>query len=235
MVARRRSGVTGSISIKGTEEGLVVGIGTGEWSTVINEVADLLRQKAPFFDGARAILNLGSRELDLEDLEHVQELLSVHRIEMCAVRTNNARTAAVAASMGIATATECKHEQTHETQHQTGLEPEEGLFLKRTIHSGQTVECLGHVTVLGDLNPGGQVLAGGDIVIWGKLRGTVHAGAIGDDGATVCALVLAPTQLRIGSHIARSPEEEAREPGVPEIARVQDGGIVVEPWRAIKS
>jgi len=223
------------MTIKGTEEGLVVGIGTGEWSTVISEVADLLRQKAPFFDGARAILSLGSRELDLEDLEHVQELLSVHRIEMCAVRTNNAKTAAAAASMGIATATECKHEQTHETQHQTGLEPEEGLFLKRTIRSGQTVECPGHVTVLGDVNPGGQVLAGGDIVIWGKLRGTVHAGAIGDDGATVCALVLAPTQLRIGSHIARLPEEEAREPGVPEIARVQDGGIVVEAWRAIKS
>ena len=58
--------------------------------------------------------------------------------------------------------------------------------------------------------------------------------ATGDRTAIVCALDLAPTQLRIGSHIARAPEEEERVPVIPEIARVHDGGILVEPWTSSK-
>jgi septum site-determining protein MinC len=72
-------------------------------------------------------------------------------------------------------------------------------------------------------------VAGGDIIVWGKLRGTAHAGAVGDDSAIVCALQLAPNQIRIGSHIARSPER-GRPPKVPEIASVQKDRIVVEHW-----
>jgi septum site-determining protein MinC len=66
------------------------------------------------------------------------------------------------------------------------------------------------------------------------LRGIVHAGAGGDDTAVVCALTLAPTQLRISRHIARSPgaelDQEHEERAEPEVAFVQDGQIVVELW-----
>jgi septum site-determining protein MinC len=73
------------------------------------------------------------------------------------------------------------------------------------------------------------VVAGGDIIVWGKLRGIAHAGAMGDDGALVCALQLAPSQIRIGSHIARPPDR-GRPPKVAEIATIQDDSIVVERW-----
>ena len=76
-----------------------------------------------------------------------------------------------------------------------------------------------------------EIIAGGDIVVWGKLRGTVHAGALGNQDAIVCALDLAPTQLRIGSHITRSPDDRRRKPR-PETARVRDGQIIAEPWGA---
>jgi septum site-determining protein MinC len=83
--------------------------------------------------------------------------------------------------------------------------------------------------IIGDVNPGAEVVAGGDIVVWGKVRGLTHAGALGDDNAVICALDLAPTQLRIGGHIARSPEERQGRP-VPEKASVRDGQIVAVPW-----
>jgi septum site-determining protein MinC len=85
--------------------------------------------------------------------------------------------------------------------------------------------------VIGDVNPGAEVIAGGDIVVWGRVRGLVHAGALGDEGAVICALDLAPTQLRIAGTIARSPEERRRKP-VPEIATAQEGHIVAVPWHA---
>jgi septum site-determining protein MinC len=68
------------------------------------------------------------------------------------------------------------------------------------------------------------------VYVWGKLRGVVHAGAAGDDHATVGALILAPTQLRIGQYIARAPDEHRVLRWPAEIARVRDGQIVVEPW-----
>lgn len=226
---------TGIVSIKGTKEGLIVSIGEGDWPGILGAIAEHLEQRAAFFDGAGAIISIGPRELTAEALSAVQHLLSVNNIEMLAVKTSNAKTAAAAASLDIPRVAESEDARAPDGECATGQAPEEGLFMKRTVRSGQTVQYNGHVTIRGDVNPGGQVVAGGDVVIWGKLRGIVHAGATGDDEATVCALMLAPTQLRIGTHIARSPEEDAREPGVPEIARVQDNGIVVLPWSIAKT
>ena len=110
--------------------------------------------------------------------------------------------------------------------------PVEGgaVLVRRTLRSGQTVRHTGHIVVIGDVNPGAEIIAGGDVVVWGRLRGTVHAGAGGDDDAVVCALVLAPTQLRIGSHIARSPGGEPGRRILPEVASVQGDQIVAKPW-----
>ncbi len=224
-----------SVLIKGTKAGLVVRLGEGDWSEAVDGLARYLKHQSAFFYGARAILSTGSRELEPEHLRELRELLSVNGIEMCAVETNAEKTAATAAALGIPTATQKDDDHSQEASTQGVPETEEGLFVKRTIRSGQTVRHPGHVTILGDVNPGGQVVAGGDVVIWGKLRGTVHAGASGDDTAVVCALALTPTQLRIGSRIARSPEGEPREQEIPEIARVQDDSILVEPWSSIKS
>lgn len=108
------------------------------------------------------------------------------------------------------------------------LEGECGLVVG-TVRSGQSVWHPGTIIIFGDVNPGAEIVAGGSVVVWGTLRGTVHAGAGGDQAAAVCALDLSPTQLRIGNCIARSPDGPATPKGA-EMARAQDGVIVVESW-----
>ncbi len=110
---------------------------------------------------------------------------------------------------------------------------DEALILRRTLRSGQVVHYPGHVTILGDVNPGGEVIAGGDIVVLGVLRGVAHAGAGGNDQAVVAAFRLRPTQLRIGNHIARAPDEETGGPEAPEIAKVRNGVVVIEPYHGL--
>jgi len=83
--------------------------------------------------------------------------------------------------------------------------------------------------VLGDVNPGAQIVAAGDIVVMGTLRGMVHAGATGDHTACAAAFRLAPTQLRIASYLARPPEEPGGHPEYPEVALVRDGVVIVRP------
>ncbi len=83
--------------------------------------------------------------------------------------------------------------------------------------------------VLGDVNPGGEVVAGGDVIVVGKLRGLAHAGAGGNRGAAIWALGVEAKQLRIADLVARAPEEGFTGRG-PERAVVREGRIVLEPW-----
>ena len=102
-------------------------------------------------------------------------------------------------------------------------------MIRRTLRSGRTVHSRGHVIVYGDVNPGAQIIATGDIIIWGRLRGTVHAGVEGDMNAVICALDMSPNQLRIADLIATSPKDNQRTIR-PEVASVRDDHIIVEIW-----
>lgn len=105
------------------------------------------------------------------------------------------------------------------------------LWIRRTLRSGQNVRFDGNVVVVGDVNPGAEVIASGDIVVMGVLRGLAHAGATGRRDALVAAFRLQPTQLRIGEFISRPPEGDPGGHGdVPEIARIGDGTVIIEPY-----
>lgn len=103
------------------------------------------------------------------------------------------------------------------------------LTLRRTLRSGTSIRYDGDVYVFGDVNAGAQVRAGGSVIVFGKLRGQVHAGAQGEESAFILAFDLASAQLRIARHIAIAPAH-ARDHFTPDIATVADGQIVIEPY-----
>jgi septum site-determining protein MinC len=108
-------------------------------------------------------------------------------------------------------------------------ESDDTLFLRRTVRSGQAIHHHSNVVVMGDINPGAEIVAGGDIMVWGVLRGMVHAGYPENEHAVVSALQLAPVQLRIAHLLSRPPEGFEAQPS-PEVASIQQGQIVVETW-----
>lgn len=104
------------------------------------------------------------------------------------------------------------------------------LYLRQTLRSGQTVSHKGHLVIVGDVNPGAELMAEGDITVWGALRGIAHAGIGGNITAEIRALKLQPIQIRIAHAIARSPDKPqvkfASQKGAgPETARLVDGKI----------
>ncbi len=102
------------------------------------------------------------------------------------------------------------------------------LVVQKHLRSGQRVEHNGDILVLGDVNKDAQVVATGNIIVMGKLRGVAIAGALGDEGAVIVALEMEPQQVRIGKKVAIMDEEERKSPGYPEVARVEDGNIILE-------
>ncbi len=108
------------------------------------------------------------------------------------------------------------------------------LTVERSLRSGQIVRFSGDVVVYGDLNPGAEVIAGGNIMVFGAVKGMAHAGARGNDGAHIVAFDFRPTQLRIGRKIAIPPESRTRSGSrqwTPEVAWVQGGEIIIDPYQ----
>lgn len=100
-------------------------------------------------------------------------------------------------------------------------------IVRQTIRSGQTTSSLtGSVIIYGDVNPGGEVVASGDIVVLGALRGNAHAGANGRLSSVIIAMELVPLQLQIGSYVNRPPLGQ-KPRGYPEIARVGAEDIII--------
>ena len=110
----------------------------------------------------------------------------------------------------------------------------ETIYHNGTLRSGQNIASEGHLIIMGDVNPGAEISAAGNIVVLGALKGVAHAGTEGDTEATVSALMLQPTQLRIAEIITRAPESDKKPEYMPEIAKVKDGSIYTYPLYKIK-
>jgi septum site-determining protein MinC len=158
--------------------------------------------------------------------------MSVTPLEQTLTAIHNERGVISSSDIGSdpSIATEITSEQTQ--VHTYLLDPRDSddtLFLRRTVRSGQAIHHASNIVVLGDVNPGAEIVASGDIIVWGVLRGMVHAGYPNNENAIVCSLLLAPVQLRIADLLSRPPDGfqvQAR----PEFATIKNGQIVVEAW-----
>lgn len=119
------------------------------------------------------------------------------------------------------------HSISQELPLDTPMHIEDAQVVRQTIRSGQTTSCLtGSVILYGDVNPGGEVIASGDIVVLGALRGSAHAGANGRLSSVIIAMDLVPLQLQIGTYVNRPPIGQ-KPRGYPEIARVGAEDIII--------
>ena len=218
----------GEIEVKGIKNGLLIELKDGDWSEQVQVLIDQIDQNQGFFKSARLVLDVGERALKPPDLSSLRNLLSDREIKLKAVLSTSLVTERAAQDLGM----EIKIDQTSPVRENepinTVIGGEEAVFLQRTLRSGHKVEYPGHIVVLGDVNPGAELIAGGSIIVWGKLRGVVHAGASGDESAVVCSLDLYPSQLRIADKITVSPPRKGK--ARPEIARLEDGQITADLW-----
>lgn len=203
------------VVFRGTRDGLQVMLDDDTAFDVIqSELLGRLQSAEHFFRGGDVTLDTGRRILTEAQILALHEIAGQHRMRI--VRIVSHPDAPQVAGSGRPHAVAEDDVVTETRLH------------RRTLRSGQLVEHDGSVVVLGDVNPGAEVRAGGDVLVLGTVRGVVHAGASGNHDAVVVAFRLMPTQIRIGTCIGRPPEGLGQAPWVPEIARVRDGAIVVE-------
>jgi len=218
---------------RGTKNGLhLVLNGTKDFNVLKAKLKEHLNRADNFFQGADVTLDIGDAEFSLDQILELQQILAtphgLHLKKIVSGRDESKREGRRHRESGDATDRSVLGGT--ETEYRVRNQVTEGAFVyKGTLRSGQRISHDGDVVVVGDVNPGAEVTAGGDIIVMGSLRGLAHAGTAGAKEAVVVAFNLKPTQIRIGSAIGRPPEGDVGSREGPEVARLKDGVIVIEP------
>jgi septum site-determining protein MinC len=164
------------------------------------------------------------RLLDNRQLQDLAETLNTYQIQLKCVATSRRQTAIAACTLGYSVE-QIPLETSLTADFQTTPAPlADALYLQMTVRSGVEIRHAGTVIILGDINPSGIIIADGDILVWGRLRGVAHAGASGNRESLIMALQMEPTQLRIADAVARAPEKSPTN-FLPEVAHITTEGI----------
>jgi len=218
-----------SLTVKGIQNGLLITLPAGEWSNVTAQLLETVAAQDDFFRGARLAIQIEDRALGAAELGSLRSALAEHEVTLWAILSTSETTQSAAADLGLSRDLETRRSEDDDVPVDTQLPGEEAVLLQRTLRSGHSVRHPGHVVVIGDVSPGAEIIAGGHVIVWGRLRGVVHAGAAGDESAMVCALDLTPTQLRIAGHITVSPSRRGKPK--PERALIRDDQLIAEQWQ----
>ncbi len=202
------------VIFKGTKDGIAVQLHPDvDFDEIKKQLEKKVEDASKFFDGVKTSIALKGRDLtEAQETELLDIISEKTNMNITFVKSQNAEVNQLTALLS-------QEIQQHNIT----------KFHKGSIRSGQCLEFDGSVVLIGDVNPGGEIKAEGNIIILGQLKGMAHAGCKGMDSAFVTALYMIPVQLRIADIITRFPEENKRGPKPPEYAYIEDGQIYVMP------
>lgn len=222
------------VQIKGLRDGLLVSLGKASLDDLRAALMEQIEARQSFFQGARVALDVGSQILHVNELSELRDTLSERGVNLWAVVSESPTTEKTAQLLGLATRiSKPRPQEMNRPPAEAAGGAGAAMWVGRTLRSGTRIEFPGNIVVLGDVNPGAEVVADGSILVWGRVRGVAHAGAHGDQSAVVCGLDLSAGQIRVaGATVV--PLERSGELR-PEKISLKDGILKVEPWQANQS
>lgn len=195
------------------------------WSDIWLQLKQRLQGGDRFWQpNTTVVLMAADRLLDGRQLQAIADALLEVQLQLKRVYTSRRQTAVAAATAGYCVEQAPPVSALNASPVVSPIPLAEPLYLQMTVRSGVEIRHKGTVVLLGDLNPGGILVADGDILVWGRLRGVAHAGASGNSKCLIAALQMEPTQLRIADFVARAPTTMPTQ-FYPEVAYVTDEGI----------
>lgn len=210
------------IAFRGVKEGIYINVNGNNFLEIKNELDNKLQKSLEFYKGTK-LLGIKSKDLSFQDLIELKLILK-YKYELIVSNKELPR--------GIIDSQDSNGEE-HNIDEDSLIDGiDEGMtrFVNGTLRSGQVVKYDGNIVIMGDVNPGALIEAKGNIIVLGTLRGVAHAGKEGDFNSVVACYNLQPTQLRIADKIARPPDKYIKSFGLPEVARIKNEEVVIEPY-----
>ncbi|MBF0337897.1 MAG: septum site-determining protein MinC [Nitrospirae bacterium] len=169
-----------------------------------------LKMSSSFFSNSKVVINTNGLDLADGDRGRLHEMLREHGALIVDFKTN------------FSFESREKKKVIESSEEKRTL-----MTVSKTIRGGQRVTYDGDLMIIGNVNPGAYVIATGNIIVLGVLKGVAHAGAAGDEEAVVIALTLKPQQLKIANIVTRPPDDDVQTL-YPEKAFVKDKTIQIE-------
>jgi septum site-determining protein MinC len=220
------------VLLKGLKNGIAVQLDDGAELGLINEA---LRKKVAdareFFAGAKTNVIFKGRKLSEDEEKSLLDIIFSETSLDVSFVANEDFNASLAAAAPTPTVPPPQQEAPVETVKTAQQNFEQNtVYYRHGLRSGQAIRTDGSVVVLGDANAGSEIVAGGNVIVLGALRGMVHAGSEGNESCYVSALNLIPTQLRIAGLITSIQREQVgkRKQRCPEYAFIRDGQVYVD-------
>tara|TARA_Y100001968_G_C19421800_1_gene752145 strand:- start:1325 stop:2014 length:690 start_codon:yes stop_codon:yes gene_type:complete len=195
-----------------------------------------IRSQARNVSEEEVILECNALKLDCKDIKYIIKEFNKLGLKIISINSSKTETIISASSLGFNTLLNIRPKidldigtVSNENAYfdKDIKETKELLFKKGTLRSGEHLEAKKDILFVGDINPGAQISAGGDVLVWGRLLGIAHAGKFGNKKSKIVAMQLRPLQLRIANKIARGPKEKPIE-GFAEEAIIINEEIVIQ-------
>ncbi len=189
------------------------------FEAIVAFLEERMEQSRDFFANTEMVLDLRNRPMRSDEVSELcRKLYEKSRVRVVEVRLSEELSLSMAGEpkksrLPAETIRKCRDEVP--------------VIVKNTCRSGVRIVSTSDCVVLGDVNPGAEIIAEGDVIIFGTLRGVAHAGAAGDQGARIYALSFEPNQIRIADMVAVPPRGSKPAPGRFEVALIANGVIQV--------
>lgn len=206
------------ILIKGNKDGINTTINMNKFACFEDMILMLIKKLSKgkhFYKGTTLILSIDLKSINKKQVETLKQTL-LTEIELKDIVLEDIEK-------------EVDKEIQKEPKVFSGVNEGRTKFIRKTVRSGQCIKYQGNIVIIGDINSGAEVYASGNVIVLGRIKGKVSAGTNGNSKAVIAAFLLQPEILTIASVIAMSPDD-VEKPSYPELAKIKDGSIIVEPY-----
>lgn len=204
------------ILIKGNKDGINTTIDIEKFACfedMLDALVKKLSKGKDFYKGTTLILKCNIKSMTNENIQTIKDSL-LENIELKDIVIKDL---------------EAEREKEAKNKIFSGVYEGKTKFIRKTVRGGQCINYQGNIVIIGDINSGAEVKATGNVIVLGRIAGSVSAGTNGNKKAVIAAFSLQPEILKIADVFAMSPDD-VEKPQYPELAKVKDDVIIVEPY-----
>ena len=206
------------IVIKGNKEGINTQIDISKFADFEDMLMNLIKKLSKgkhFYKGTTLILKIDLKAITQKNVQTLKEVL-LNQIELKDIILEDIEK-------------NIEKDEEEDKKVFSGVYEGKTRFIRKAVRGGQCINYPGNIVIIGDVNSGAEVSAAGNVIVLGTLKGKVSAGTNGNTKAFIAAFSLQPELLKIAKCMAMSPDDTGK-PKYPELAKIKDGVIIVEPY-----
>ena len=206
------------IVIKGNKEGINTQIDISKFADFEDMLMNLIKKLSKgkhFYKGTTLILKIDLKAITQKNVQTLKDVL-LNQIELKDIVLEDIEK-------------NIEKDEEKDKKVFSGVYEGKTRFIRKAVRGGQCINYPGNIVIIGDVNSGAEVSAAGNVIVLGTLKGKVSAGTNGNTKAFIAAFSLQPELLKIAKCMAMSPDDTGK-PKYPELAKIKDGVIIVEPY-----